>query len=113
MAHAPYLVHWLLRSGALHLFDDKPLLLTNFFFCLPSTDIFQWKTEHQRCEDLLYFFCSPPTLSEENRTSEGIGASRGATVSCSPLWPCNKVLKPNFQSINSQIILVEASFCLF
>ena len=26
------------------------------FFYLPSTDIFQWKTEHLRCEDLFLFF---------------------------------------------------------
>ena len=31
MAHAPYVAHWLPKSGALHLFDDKLLLLTNFF----------------------------------------------------------------------------------
>ena len=37
--------HWLLKSGALHLFDDKPRL---HFFYLPSTDIFQWKTGHLR-----------------------------------------------------------------
>ena len=48
VAHAPCVAHWLLKSGALHLFDDKPLLLTNFFLNLPTTDIFQWKTEHQR-----------------------------------------------------------------
>ena len=47
-------------------------------------------------------FCSPSTLSVENRTSEGIGARRRATVPCPPLWPGNKVLKPNFQSIISQ-----------
>ena len=23
MAHAPYVAHWLPKSGALHLFDDK------------------------------------------------------------------------------------------
>ena len=34
MAHAPYVAHWLLKSGALHLFDDKPLLLTNLFIFL-------------------------------------------------------------------------------
>ena len=38
----------------------------------------------------------------ENKTSEGIGARRVATVPCPSLWPCNKVLKPNFQSIISQ-----------
>ena len=52
MAHAPYVAQWLLKSGALHLFDDKSLLLTNFLFIfifyLTSTDIFRWKTEHQR-----------------------------------------------------------------
>ena len=49
MAHAPYVAHWLLKSGALHLFDDKPFLLTDFFiFYLPFTDISQWKTEHLR-----------------------------------------------------------------
>ena len=71
------MAHWLHKSGVLHLFDDKPLLLTNFFI-----------------------FCSPPTLSVENRTSQGIGARRGATLPCPPSpWPCNNVLKPNFQSI--------------
>ena len=36
VAHAPYVAHWLLKSGALHFCDDKPLLLTNFFFiCFP------------------------------------------------------------------------------
>ena len=49
-----------------------------------------------------FIFCSPSTLSVENRTSEGIGARREAMVPCPPLWPCNKVLKPNFQSIISQ-----------
>ena len=52
MAHAPYVAQWLLKSGALRLFDDKSLLLTNFLFIfifyLTSTDIFRWKTEHQR-----------------------------------------------------------------
>ena len=33
-----------------------------------------------------------------------IGACRGGGARCHapPLWPCNKVLKPNFQSIISQ-----------
>ena len=51
MAHAPYVAQWLLKSGALRLFDDKSLL-TNFLFIfifyLTSTDIFRRKTEHQR-----------------------------------------------------------------
>ena len=39
----------------------------------------------------------------ENRTLEGIGARRGATVPCPPPFgPVIKVLKPNFQSIISQ-----------
>ena len=38
----------------------------------------------------------------ENRTSEGIGARRVATPCPTPLWPCNKVHKPNCQSIISQ-----------
>ena len=77
--------HWLLKSGALHRFDDKPLLLTNFFFFyLPSTNSFQEKTENVRAEDLFFIFYSPPTLSVENRSSKGIGARRGATVPCPP-----------------------------
>ena len=33
----------------------------------------------------------------------GIGARRGGhDTMAPPLWPCNKVLKPNFQSIFSQ-----------
>ena len=52
MAHAPYVAQWLLKSGALRLFDDKPLLLTNvlfiYLFYLPSSDILRWKTEHLR-----------------------------------------------------------------
>ena len=32
MAHAPYVAQWLLKSGALRLFDDKPLLLANVLF---------------------------------------------------------------------------------
>ena len=40
VAHAPYVAHWLLRSGALHLFDNKPLLLTNFFFICPPPIFF-------------------------------------------------------------------------
>ena len=106
MAHAPYVAQWLLKRGALRLFDDKSLLLTNFLFIfifyLTSTDIFRWKTEHQRAWRPFFIFCSPPTLSVENKTSEGIGARREATVPCPSLWPCNKVLKPNFQSIISQ-----------
>ena len=51
MAHAPYVAHGLLKSGALHLFDDKPLPLTDFFFFLFAL--------HQ------YF-------SVENRTSKGV-----------------------------------------
>ena len=92
---------------AFRLLDDKPLLLTNFlliFFYLRSTGIFRWKTEHLRAWRPFFVFCSPPTLSVENKTSEGIGARRWATVSCPPLWPCNKVLKPNFQSIISQTV---------
>ena len=50
VAHAPYVAHWLLQSGALHLFDDKPLLLTNFFF----------------------IFALHRYFSVENRTSEGV-----------------------------------------
>ena len=49
MAHAPLVAHWLLKSGALHLFDDKPLLFTNFFF-----------------------ICFPPIFFSGNRTSEGV-----------------------------------------
>ena len=49
MAHARYVAHWLLRSSALHLFDDKPLLLTNFFL-----------------------FALHRYFSVENRTSEGV-----------------------------------------
>ena len=48
MAHAPYVAHWRLKSGALHLSDDKPLLTNFFLFAL-----------HR------YF-------SVENRTSEGV-----------------------------------------
>ena len=51
MAHAPYVAQWLLKSGALRLSDDKPLLanvLFIYFFYLPSSDIFRWKTEHLR-----------------------------------------------------------------
>ena len=74
-----------------------------YFFYLHSTDIFQWKTKHLRAWKPIFIFCSPPTLSVENRTSEGIGARRGATVPYAPpLCPCNKVLKPNFQPIISQ-----------
>ena len=99
MAHAPYVAHWLLQSGALHLFDDKPLLLTNFFFYIcPSVE---YRTS-EGVKTFFFIFCSPSTLLVENRMSEGIGARRGATVPCPPLWPCNKVLKPNFQSIISQ-----------
>ena len=49
MAHAPYVAHWLLKSGALHLFDDKPLLLTNFLL-----------------------FALHRYFSVENKTSEGV-----------------------------------------
>ena len=49
MEHAPYVAHWLLKSGALHLFDDKPLLLNNFFL-----------------------FALHRYFSVENRTSEGV-----------------------------------------
>ena len=41
VAHAPYVAHWLLKSGALHLFDDKPLLLTDFI--CPSLIFFSGK----------------------------------------------------------------------
>ena len=51
MAHAPYVAHWLLKSGVLHLFDDKPLLLTDFFF---------------------YLFALHLYFSVKNRTSEGV-----------------------------------------
>ena len=51
MAHAPYVAHWLLQSGALHLFDDKILLLTDFFF---------------------FLFALHRYFSVENRTSEGV-----------------------------------------
>ena len=50
MAHAPYVAHWLLKSGALHLSDDKPLLLTIFFF----------------------LFALHQDFSVENKTSEGV-----------------------------------------
>ena len=49
MAHAPYVAHRLLQSGALHLFDDKPLLLTDFFL-----------------------FALHRYFSVENRTSKGV-----------------------------------------
>ena len=49
VAHAPYVAHWLRKSDALHLFDDKPLLLTNFFL-----------------------FALHRYFSVENRKSEGI-----------------------------------------
>ena len=49
MAHAPYVAHWLLKSGALHISDDKPRLLTNFFL-----------------------FALHRYFSVENRTSEGV-----------------------------------------
>ena len=42
MAHVPKLAQWLFKSGALRLFDDKPLLLTNFLFIL------------------FFFICPPP-----------------------------------------------------
>ena len=38
----------------------------------------------------------------ENRTSEGIGAHRGGHGAMPPSWPCNKMLKPNFQFTISQ-----------
>ena len=40
MAHAPYVAHGLLKSGALRLYDDKPFLLTIFLF--------------------IFFICPPP-----------------------------------------------------
>ena len=73
MAHAPYVTHWLLKSGALHLSDDKPLLLTNIFlFALHR----YFSVENRTSEGVKTFFvfCSPPTSSVKNRTSEGIGA---------------------------------------
>ena len=88
MAHAPYVAQWLLKSGALHLFDDKPLLLTNFllifFFICPPPIFFGGKQNIWGREDLFFVFGSPPTLSVENKTSEGIGARRWATVPCLP-----------------------------
>ena len=53
MAHAPYVAQWLFKSGALRLFDDKPLLLTNFLFIY------------------LFLFALHLYFSMENRTSEG------------------------------------------
>ena len=62
-----------------------------------------FSVENRTSEGVKTFFCSPLTLPVENRTSEGIGARRVAMVPCSPpLLLCNKVLKPNFQSIISQ-----------
>ena len=86
MAHAPNVAHWLPKSGALHLFDDKPLLLTNFFsFALHR----YFSVENRTFEGVKtsFIFCSPPTLSLENRTSEGIGARREAMVPCPPFGP--------------------------
>ena len=103
MAHVPYVAHWLLQSGALHLFDDKPLLLTSFFFIFALHRYFSVENRtSEGVKTFFFIFCSPSTLLVENRMSEGIGARRGATVPCPPLWLCNKVLKPNFQSIISQ-----------
>ena len=53
MAHAPYVAHQLLKSGALHLFDDKQLLLTNFLL-------------------FFFLFALHRYFSVENRTSEGV-----------------------------------------
>ena len=53
MAHAPYVAQWLLKSGALRLFDDKPFLLTNFLF-------------------IFFLFALHRYFSVENRTSEGV-----------------------------------------
>ena len=83
VAHAPYVAHWLLKSGALQLSDDKLLLLTNFFlFALHR----YFSVENRTSEGVKTFFvfCSPPTSSVKNRTSEGIGARVGATVPCPP-----------------------------
>ena len=77
------MAHWLLRSGALHLFDDMPLPLTNFFL-FAFHGYFSVENEtSEGVKTFFFIFCSPPTLSVENRTSEGIGARRGATLPCS------------------------------
>ena len=88
----------------------------SFFFALHQ----YFSVENRKSEGVktFFIFCSPPTLSVENRTSEGISARRGATIPCPspPLWPCDKVLKPNFQSVISQTtswLVVVASFHLF
>ena len=85
MAHAPYVAHWLLQSGALHLFDDKPLLLTNFFFIFALHRYFSVENRtSEGVKTFFFIFCSLSTFLVENRMSEGIGAHRGATVPCPP-----------------------------
>ena len=76
-------------------------LLIFFFFLFALHQYFFVENRTSKGGKTFFIFCSPPTLSVEHRTFEGIGARRGATLPCPPppVWPCNKVLKPNFQSI--------------
>ena len=106
MAHAPCVAQWLLKSGALRLFDDKHFLLTNFclfiYFLFALHRYFSVENRTSEGVKTFFIFCSPPTSSVENKMSEGIDARRGATEPCPPFLPCNKVLKLDFQSVISQ-----------
>ena len=92
--------------GACAVCGALPFLMTSHFSLIFFSFALHryFLVENRPSEGLktFFIFCSPPTLSVENRTSEGISARRGAVVPCPPLWPCNKMLKPNFQSIISQ-----------
>ena len=96
------------RNGYLKVAHCTFLMTSHFYsliFCSFLFDLHRYFAVENRTSESVktfFIFCSPPTLSVENKTSENIGASRGATVPCPSFWPCNKVLKPNFQSIISQ-----------
>ena len=67
VAHAPYVAHWLLKSGALHLFDDKQLLLTNFFFLFALHRYFSVENRtSEGVKSFLYFLLSTDTVSKKH-----------------------------------------------